>query len=314
LDTLARFDMSRDDRLKLDAWQALLDDTGRLVPAGCGAETAMALGLTPEAFTGSNTGSGDRDPVSSRVEGTSIDGADVYSNLAVLAALCNANPVIFLKYPPNYVFRGLGLTLESHSISHRLENASMAGACVPGVLDMLLKIDDFYARKFARLIAMLDSFDEGAGKLLDNTATVWLQEQSDGAAHNLNNLPIVQAGGAGGYFKTGWAVNVDDGSPSLPTGNSEAFCASGATEMIDGSKLLTGTDPAFANAPINKYFCNLMNALGVKAGPDGFPLEGGAAEVTHFGMYDKTQDFIGGGTNPPTIHDPGEFGALRANA
>jgi hypothetical protein len=314
LDTLARFDMSRDDQLKLEAWKALLDDTGRLVPAGCGPETAKALGLTPEAFTSSSTGGADRDALSSLVEGTSIDGADVYSNLAVLAALCNANPVIFLKYPPNHVFRGLGLTLESHSLSHRLENASMAGVCVPGVLDMLLKIDDFYARKFARLLEMLNSFDEGAGKLLDNTATVWLQEQSDGAAHNLNNLPIVQAGGAGGYFKTGWAVNVDDGSASLSTGNSEAFCASGTAEMIDGTKLLTGTDPAFANAPINKYFCNLMNALGVKAGPDGFPAEGGAAEVTRFGMYDKTQDFVGGGTNPPTIHDPGEFAALRANA
>jgi hypothetical protein len=29
-------------------------------------------------------------------------------------------------------------------------------------------------------------------------------------------------------------------------------------------------------------------------------------------MYDKTQDFIGGGTNPPTIHSPGEFTELKA--
>jgi hypothetical protein len=57
-----------------------------------------------------------------------------------------------------------------------------------------------------------------------------------------------------------------------------------------------------------------MNALGVKAGPDGFPAPGGTFEVTKFGMYDRTEDFIGGGTNPPTIHSPGEFTALRANA
>ena len=74
-----------------------------------------------------------------------------------------------------------------------------------------------------------------------------------------------------------------------------------------------GTDPALANAPINKYYCNLMNALGVKAGVDGFPAAAGNAEVSKFGMYDKTEDFIGGGSNPPTIHSPGEFDALKAN-
>ncbi len=314
LDTLTRFDMSADDRLKLEGWKALLDDTGRAMPAACSQATAAALSLTPETASAANRGGVDRDALSSLVEGASIDGADIYSNLAVLAALCNANPVILLKYPPNHVFRGLGLALESHSLSHRLENASMSGPCVPGVLGMLLKIDDFYARKFARLVQLLNSFDEGAGTLLDNTATVWFQEQSDGAAHNLNNLPIVQAGGAGGYFKTGWAVNVDDGSAALSAGNSEAFCLGDTTEMIDGTKLLTGTEPELANAPINKYFCNLMNALGVKAGADGFPAEGGVAEVTKFGMYDRTQDFVGGGTNPAVIHDPGEFSALRANA
>jgi hypothetical protein len=55
-----------------------------------------------------------------------------------------------------------------------------------------------------------------------------------------------------------------------------------------------------------------MNALGVKAGADGFPLRGGTAEVTKFGRYDRTEDFIGGTANPAVIHDPGEFTALKA--
>jgi hypothetical protein len=135
---------------------------------------------------------------------------------------------------------------------------------------------------------------------------------SDGAAHNLNNLPIIQAGSAGGYFKTGWTVNVDGGSASLSLGNSEASCAVGTPDTVNGVDQSTGTLPTLANAPINKYFCNLMNALGVKAGADGFPLKDGTAEVTHFGLYDKTEDFIGGGTNPPMIHDPGAFDALKA--
>jgi hypothetical protein len=176
---------------------------------------------------------------------------------------------------------------------------------------MLATIDDYHARKFAHLVGLLDGVDEGDGTVLDNCAAVWFNEMSDGNAHNLNNLPIVQVGSAGGYFKTGWAVNVDDGAADLTAGNSELTCNSSAPDPI-GTVQSTGTDPAFANAPINKYYCNLMNALGVKANADGFPALGGTGEVTHFGMYDKTEDFVGGGTSPPAIHSPGEFSALKA--
>jgi hypothetical protein len=31
-------------------------------------------------------------------------------------------------------------------------------------------------------------------------------------------------------------------------------------------------------------------------------------------MYDRTEDFIGGGANPPNITNPGGFDALKANA
>jgi hypothetical protein len=58
-----------------------------------------------------------------------------------------------------------------------------------------------------------------------------------------------------------------------------------------------------------------MNAMGVKAGADGFPAKGGSAEVTRFGYSDKTEDFIGGkgAVAGATIHDPGELTELKAN-
>jgi hypothetical protein len=304
LDTLERFDMSQSDKQKLAAWKALLEETTTMVTSPhCTEDVATALGATQANVDALPTTG---DVLSTMIPGTELDGADIYSNLAVLAAVCNANPVIFLKYPAYYLFEGLGLNNESHSLSHRFVNAT--GQCLSGVIDMLQTIDDFYARKFAYLVQLLSRVDEGDGSVLDGTAAVWFQEMSDGNAHNLNNLPIVQVGSCGGYFKTGWAVNVEDGSPTLSTGNSEVQC--GETGNTGGS---TGTDPGLANAPINKYYCNLMNALGVMAGSDGFPAVGGSAEVTHFGMYDKTEDFIGGGTNPPAIHDPGEYTALKAN-
>ncbi|HEV8551086.1 MAG TPA: DUF1552 domain-containing protein [Polyangiaceae bacterium] len=313
---LERFDMSQGDRHKLEAWKELLDQTGPIVGgAECTSELAAALGATPDNVAAAGKSSLGGDSVSTPLS-DSLDGADVYSSVAALAAACNANPVIFLKYPAVYLFKGLGLTTESHGLSHRVGDASLAGTCLAGVTDMLLTVDRFYAQKFAHLVALLDGIPEGEATLLDNTATVWFQEMSDGCAHNLNNLPIVQAGSAGGYFKTGWTVNVDSartGAADLTTGNSEVVC-NGASEQVVATTQATGTDPTVANAPINKYFCSLMNALGVKAGADGFPLVGGTAEVTHYGRYDKTEDFIGGEVNPPTLHDPGEFTALKAGA
>jgi hypothetical protein len=311
LETLERFDMSQADKQKLAAWKELLDQTGTVVAsAQCNEEVASVLGATAENTAAFGQTSEDTDVLTHPLTDT-MDGADVYSSVAVLAAVCNANPVIVLKYPGNYVFKGLGISYETHVLSHRVANANMDGRCVTDAYELLATIDDFYARKFARLVAQLSQIDEGDGKLLDNTAAVCFQELSDGNAHNLNNIPIVQVGSAGGYFKTGCAVNVDDGSADMARGNSETGC-----EPADPNVPLTsstGTDPSVANAPINKYFCNLMNALGVKAGADGFPLAGGTEAVTHFGMYDRTEDYIGGGTNPAMIHDPGEFTELKAN-
>jgi hypothetical protein len=318
LDTLARVDMSRADTLKLEAWKTLLNETGKLMASGqCSEELAGMLGASSTNVSRASMGRLGDDVLTTKVADP-MDVADVYSAIAALSVACNANPVVFLKYPGNYVFKGLGINTESHSLSHRLDNAGMQGNCLPNAVEMLLQVDAYYAQKFANLVRLLDSIPEGGGSVLDNSATVWFNEMSDGNAHNLNNAPILQAGGAGGYFKLGQIVNLDPVSPgaaTLSNGNSLSACASGtAEEQINGTTQSTGTDPKLANAPINKYFCNLMNALGVKAGPDGFPAKGGSQEVTHFGYSDKTEDFIGGAgaVAGATIHSPGEFKELRA--
>ena len=320
LDTLERFDMSRSDQLKLEAWKELLDQTGKVIAsAQCTEDLATMLGATSENANMAGRGGFGSDALTTRIT-DSLDGADVYSAIAALTAACNANPVIFLKYPGNYVFSGLDINTESHSLSHRLDNAGMQGSCLPNAVEMLLKVDAYYAQKYANLVGMLDQIPEGEGSVLDYTATVWFNEMSDGNAHNLNNTPIVQAGSAGGYFKTGWVINVDPaapGAPDMSNGASLSACTDGTSgQMISGINQSTGTDPDVANAPINKYFYNLMNAMGVKAGADGFPAVDGTQEVTHFGYSDRTEDFIGGdgAVSGATIHDPGELTALKANA
>ena len=74
-----------------------------------------------------------------------------------------------------------------------------------------------------------------------------------------------------------------------------------------------GTPANVATKPVNKYFCNLMNAIGVKAGTDGFPVKGGTAPVTKYGKYDDTKLFADGGTKPVTIANPGEYTELRGS-
>jgi len=308
LETLERMDMSRADKDKLAAWKQLLHETsGPVAAAQCDQAMADLLGLSSANVDKASMGSIGSDVVTNKVTDT-LDTADIYSAVAALSAACNANPVIFLKYPGNYTFSGLGCTDENHNISHRIGNAGMGGKCVPGVNEEILLIDTFYARKFTNLVKMLDGIPEGEGSVLDNSATIWFQELSDGNAHNLNNLPIIQAGSCGGYFKTGQAVNLHDGAATLNRGNSEGPCRDSGSVTATN----TGTPAEFGNAPINKYFCNIMNALGVKAGPDGIPAEGGTAEVTHFGWSDKTEEFVhGDAAASHSIHNPGEYTELK---
>jgi hypothetical protein len=309
---LRSLDMSREDKLKLDAWLQLASEVQRVIVAQqCDAATATTLGADLPLATGTG------DALTRKVSDT-MDNADLYSAIAALAAACNASPMIVLKYPNNFLFSGLGINSDSDNVSKRVESAAMNAPCAPNAIENILKIDAYYAQKFANLVKYLDALTEGDGTLLDSSVAVWVNECSDGAAHNLNNMPIVQAGSAGGYFKTGRIVNLDTASGATPEdmlGRSLSQCYMGNTDMIDGVDKGTGTDPKFGNRPVNKYYCNLMKAMGLRADANGYPAQGGpASEVTHFGYSDKTEDFCGGAgaVAGATIHEPGAFGELEA--
>jgi hypothetical protein len=315
LNRLMSKDMSKADKDKLQAWMELANMVGGVVAsAQCSQELAMSLGASNKLATGSG------DALTRKVSADSaMDNADLYSAIAALTAACNANPVIFLKYPNNFIFNGLGINADAHSQSHRLSNADMSGPCVANAVENLLKIDGYYAQKFANLVKMLDSMPEDDGSVLDNTAAIWMNEMSDGNAHNLNNAPIIQAGSAGGYFKTGRIINLDTESGATAEqmlGRSLSQCVDGTPQMSNGISQGTGTESKFGNMPVNKYFCNIMNAMGMKADANGFPAKDGpASEVTHYGYSDKTEDFAGGvgAVQGATIRSPGGFTALKAS-
>ncbi len=304
LGRLSSINMSASDKQKLTKWTELLHYVGSTVSGGamCSKATADTLGLS-----GTLTG------------GNITKTTNVFMDLAVLTALCDSNRVIFMKMPANGNFSSVvkykaadgsmkAIGNDAHSISHRIGNALMGGQCIADALAQIQAVDSFYAEQFAYLVGRLDSFSEGDVKLLDNTATIWMQEMSDGNSHNLNNLPILQAGSMGGYFKTGQAINVEGGATNMSPGNSSKDCANGQSTNLDG----VGTPAATATMPINKYYCNLLNGLGAKADSTGYAVPGGTMPVIKFGKYDNTKYFSDGGTKAAVIEKPGEYTELKA--
>jgi hypothetical protein len=306
LNRLSSINMSSSDKQLLKTWTDLLHYTGGTVVSGamCTKDTATMLNLTG-SLNGSN------------IQNT----ANIFQDLAVLTALCDANRVIFMKMPANGNFSAVvnykasdgtmkAIGTDAHSISHRIGNAGMGGQCIADALAQIQAVDSFYAGLFARLVGRLDSFSEGSGTLLDNTATVWIQEMSDGNSHNLNNLPILQAGSCSGYFKQGWAVNVENANATMSAGNSSKDCANGQSSFSSLDSI--GTPATTATMPINKYFCSLLNAIGAKADGTGYATPGGTMPVKNFGKYDNTKYFSDGGTKASVIENPGEYTELKA--
>ena len=206
-DDLGRYqklNMSSADQGRISDWLDLLrtTETGGVTPAACNADAATALGVTADTVKAASGGGGFGAGLTTAF---TAGGDMMMTTLMALGMMCDAQRVMILTYPGYVTFNWDGIVHDAdhHGLSHRNGTVAVGGTCKAGVLDDLAQIDGWYAGKFARLVGLLDGIQEGGGTMLDNTATMWLQELSDGNAHNLNNLPIIIAGGAGGYLKTG---------------------------------------------------------------------------------------------------------------
>jgi hypothetical protein len=277
--------MSSADLQKINDWQALLRETEvKVVSAACTSDNATALGATAATVKSAS---------SSSIATAMTAGGDMMMNLIALTMMCDANRVILLQWPGFVTFNWDGIvdTYDHHSLSHRNGSVAVGGTCVNGVLDMIGQIDSWYAGKYAKLVGLLKSIDEGGTSMLDNSMVMWLPELADGNAHNNNNLPIVIAGSGGGYLKQGQSINLD--TKTLGTGNSEASCSPTSTDTSIGFN----TGSSTGNVPLNKLYVTLLNGLGRNLS--------GWQPVSSFGTMD-TSDTTKGITNP------GELTALKA--
>jgi len=285
LDSFRRLSMSGSDQKRVDDWLGLRRETEvGVVSAACNADNAAALGLTDAAVGATGGGRGFD-------MGTAFTtGGDLMIQLIALTMMCDANRVILLQWPGFATFKwdGMNHEYDHHGLSHRNGSAAVGGTCVSGVMESIKQIDDWYAGRYVKLVSLIDSIGEGDGKMLDNSAVMWLPELADGNVHNNNNLPIVIAGSAGGYLKQGAAVNVD--GATLGTGNSEASCVDGSADVG------FGTGSRGGNVPLNKLYVTLLNALGATDG---------GAPITQFGVADSNSVEAG-------ITNPGELDTIKA--
>jgi hypothetical protein len=303
LDRYAALNMGSSDKLRVEAWLSMLREAevnmmggGGMATASCNGDLATELGITDEAIAAAGTGvAGERSgafvfgqQTSDAMRQSFTVGGDMMLNLIALSAVCDTNRVMGMVYPGYVIFDWDGIThqYDHHGISHRDGTLDVDNECVDGVMAMIAEIDNWYAGKYAKLVNLLNSIPEGDGTVLDNSAVTWINELSDGDAHNINNLPIIIAGSAGGKLKQGVAVNVE--GRDIGQGGSENGCTSSMN--TSGS---TGSQGG--NVPINKFYCTLLNAFGVTS-PEG-------GEWTHFGQFDNNnkngEDF----TNPGQVDD-----------
>ena len=91
-----------------------------------------------------------------------------------------------------------------HTAHHSLEHS--------GNVEGLVKIDTYYAEKFAALLAAMKTVDDGGGKSALHNSSVFLGMEcwsNSSSGHYLTNIPFVFAGQGGGKFKTGRIVNAN---------------------------------------------------------------------------------------------------------
>jgi hypothetical protein len=154
------------------------------------------------------------------------------------ALACDLSRVVTLQWSTaqsGTTFPWLGFNEYHHELSHAGDSDTVAQT-------KLVQINTWYAQQFAYLLDKLASTPEGAGTLLDNTCVVWVNELGVGNTHTHNNIPIVMAGGLGGFFRTGRFLRFPG---TVPHNNL-------LLSLIEGMGVTTTTfgNPSYCSGPI----------------------------------------------------------------
>jgi hypothetical protein len=145
---------------------------------------APAMGCAPPAQAAADpTAANSREPLAERML--------AMSELLALALSCDLSRVFSIQFSGSAagpVFWQVGADRAHHDISHD-------GASSQALIE---KCTIFTMEQFAVLLRKFRDTPDGAGNLLDSLALLATSDTSDGAAHSVNDLPVLVAGRAGG--------------------------------------------------------------------------------------------------------------------
>ncbi len=182
--------LGRDDQFKLDEY---LDSVRAVEKRLEFASQDRPAGWEPDV---------DPSVIQSAVPGTPADfreHIDVMLDLIVLAFQADATRVASLMFANDVSGRSFsfldGVSGAHHQLSHHENKESK--------IAQYQLINRWHVEMFARMLAKMDSIDEGERTLLDNSQILFGSSFSDGNRHDPDNLPILLAGRGGGRIQTG---------------------------------------------------------------------------------------------------------------
>lgn len=122
-----------------------------------------------------------------------------------------------------------------HFISHRIQSDGDDGAVIENAMELHHEIDRIHARMFKYLLDRLSAYTlPGGGTLLDSSANLWVNSVADGPPHSGSNIPHVFAGGANGFLKMGQNVKIAKGYSNLALNTLASACG---VRNTDGSNI-----------------------------------------------------------------------------
>ena len=125
--------------------------------------------------------------------------------LAFQADVTRIGTFVLANEGSNRPYPFIGVSEGHHDLSHHGNDQAKK--------DKIRQINEFHARQFAYLLEKLKGTAEGDGTLLDHSMIVYGSGNSDGNAHNHDDLPVLLAGNAGGTIQTGRHIRYPKETP-----------------------------------------------------------------------------------------------------
>jgi hypothetical protein len=125
--------------------------------------------------------------------------------LAFQSDVTRVGTLVIANEGSNKPYPFIGVSEGHHDLSHHGNDAKKK--------EKIREINTFHITQLAYLLKKLKSIPEGDGTLLDHCQIAYGSANSDGNAHNHDNLPILLAGKAGGTIQTGRHIRYQNETP-----------------------------------------------------------------------------------------------------